>query len=178
MSAHSTTAFQAPATPGFKVHKININAYYLVTYTLNIITTPTYSHPWVITPKKWPRTNHGKEKPWENGCCMKTTDQKNDTNWMPSPPVFLPPKALRHLDQRLWLRCKTIAEILDVSRDTVERRAIPWQDHPVRHCFRYKLLELSPDTDPERRYYLPDVKTFLVNPLPATQPVRLNPRFK
>ena len=51
---------------------------------------------------------------------------------------------------RNWLSRKGAAEKLDVSVDTVERRAIPWQDDPVPGKLRYKYLKLEEETRQDR----------------------------
>ena len=84
----------------------------------------------------------------------------------------------RDLDQRLWLRAKSMSQIIDVSRDTIERRGIPWQDHPVPHRLRYKLLRLSARVEPERRYYLPDLSTLLSDTPMRSTSVRMLPSLR
>ncbi len=64
----------------------------------------------------------------------------------------------------MWLRGKDGAEYLGVSRDTIERRGIPWKPAPVRHRIRYKLLALAEETEPVRRYYRPDLDAMLQDP--------------
>jgi hypothetical protein len=51
---------------------------------------------------------------------------------------------------RNWLSRKGAAEKLAVSVDTVERRAIPWQDDPVPGKLRYKYLKLEEETRQDR----------------------------
>jgi hypothetical protein len=109
---------------------------------------------------------------------MKKIDSQPDGDWMPTNAVQRPFTTHRSLNQKLWVRAKTAADVVDVSRDTVERRGIPWQDHPVPHRLRYKLLRLSEETEPERRYYLPDLRNFLENPPARAQPLRMVPQFK
>lgn len=79
------------------------------------------------------------------------------------------------MDERCWVKCKSMATFLDVSRDTIERRAIPWQEAPVPHRFRYKLLHLAEGTDPERRYYFPDAASFLHSPPSQRRQVAMVP---
>ena len=63
---------------------------------------------------------------------------------------------------RNWLSRKGAAEKLDVSVDTIERRAIPWQDEPVSGKLRYKFLKLGEETRQDRRYCEEDVEALLV----------------
>lgn len=79
--------------------------------------------------------------------------------------------------QRRWLKLKSLANLLRVSSDTVERRAIPWQQTPVPHRLRYKWLRLDPTAELERRYYLPDAIRFLQEPPSRSTPRRFSPRF-
>jgi hypothetical protein len=46
--------------------------------------------------------------------------------------------------------------------DTIERRAIPWQDDPVPGKLRYKHLKLGEETRQERRYCEEDLEALLV----------------
>ena len=62
----------------------------------------------------------------------------------------------------IWLSAKEAAKKLSVSTDTVERRAIAWQDPPERYKVRYKYLVLDEDAQPIRRYYEPDVEAPLL----------------
>jgi hypothetical protein len=61
-----------------------------------------------------------------------------------------------------WLSRKDAAQKISVSVDTVERRAVPWQDKRVHQRIRFKLLKLAEDTRQERRYFEPDVEALLV----------------
>lgn len=65
-------------------------------------------------------------------------------------------------DTRLWFSAGTAAEFVDVSPDTVHRRAIPWRELPMPGKIRFKLLKLGEGTRQERRYYKPDVEALLV----------------
>ncbi|HEY5911638.1 MAG TPA: hypothetical protein VJA21_13645 [Verrucomicrobiae bacterium] len=78
----------------------------------------------------------------------------------------------------VWLSAKEAAKKLSVSTDTVERRAIPWQDSPERYKVRYKYLVLDEGAEPVRRYYEPDVEALLCEPkrLPVTCRLRLAPK--
>lgn len=60
-----------------------------------------------------------------------------------------------------WLSLGGIAAYIDVSTDTVLRRAIPWQDLPVRGKIRFKHLKLGDGTRQERRYYAQDATDLL-----------------
>ncbi len=55
------------------------------------------------------------------------------------------------------------ADHIDVSADTILRRAIPWSDEPVPGKVRFKYLKLGVDTRQERRYYVPDLDALLVS---------------
>ena len=61
-----------------------------------------------------------------------------------------------------WLSRKSATEKLDVSVDTIERRAISWQDVPVPGKLRYKSLKLGEETRQERRYCEEDLEALLV----------------
>ena len=63
---------------------------------------------------------------------------------------------------RNWLSRKCAAEKLDVLVDTIERRAVPWQDEPVPGRLRYKCLKLGEETRQERRYCEEDLEALLV----------------
>jgi hypothetical protein len=63
---------------------------------------------------------------------------------------------------RNWLSRRGAAEKLDVSVDTVERRAIPWQEEPVTGRLRYKYLKLGDQTRQDRRYCEEDLDALLV----------------
>src|ERR1700690_711991 len=67
---------------------------------------------------------------------------------------------------KVWVKCVTVADYLDVSRDTIERRAIEWDDKVgyVPHRFRYRLIELNEGKPGQRRYYFADAEAFLRNP--------------
>lgn len=62
----------------------------------------------------------------------------------------------------VWLSRKDAAHKISVSVDTVERRAIPWQEQRVPGRIRFKLLRLGEDTRQEGRYFEPDVEALLV----------------
>jgi len=78
----------------------------------------------------------------------------------------------------IWLSAKEAARKRSVSTDTIERRAIPWQDAGAPYKVRYKLLVLDEGAEPIRRYYEPDVEALLCEPkrLPTTSRVRLAPK--
>jgi hypothetical protein len=78
----------------------------------------------------------------------------------------------------VWLSAKEAAKKLSVSTDTIERRAIPWQDAGESHKVRYKYLVLDEGADPVRRYYESDVEALLYEPkrLPAACRMRLAPK--
>jgi hypothetical protein len=63
---------------------------------------------------------------------------------------------------RNWLSRKGAAEKLDVSVDTIERRAIPWQEDPSPGKLRYKYLKLGDQTRQDRRYCEEDLDALLV----------------
>ena len=60
-----------------------------------------------------------------------------------------------------WLSRREAARKISVSVDSIQRRAIWWQDEPVPGKLRYKLLKLGEDTWRERRYFEPDVEALL-----------------
>lgn len=61
----------------------------------------------------------------------------------------------------LWLSLANAAEYLDVSKDTVLRRAVEWSEEPVPGKVRTKYLVLGIDTRQDRRYYSPDLESWL-----------------
>ena len=61
----------------------------------------------------------------------------------------------------VWLSLAKAAEYLDVSKDTVLRRAVEWTDEPVPGKVRTKYLVLGADTRQDRRYYAPDLERWL-----------------
>jgi hypothetical protein len=74
-----------------------------------------------------------------------------------------------------WLALESAAAYIDVSPDTIKRRRIPWQEEPVRHRIRFKLLELGDGTRSKRRYYRPDLEALLVGPpIHAGRPQKLD----
>jgi len=83
------------------------------------------------------------------------------------------------INLNVWLSAKEAAKKLSVSTDTIERRAIPWQDAGEPYKVRYKYLVLSEGAEPVRRYYEPDVEALLCEPkqLPAASRARLVPKY-
>jgi hypothetical protein len=73
-----------------------------------------------------------------------------------------------------WVRCVTLCNFLDISADTVARRATPWQETPVPHKFRFRELMLDAGAKPEKRYWFPDALSFLRNPPPSQLSRRLS----
>jgi len=63
-----------------------------------------------------------------------------------------------------WLSSKVAAQRITMSRDTIERRGIPWCEDFIPGKIRYKELELGEGTRQPRRYYEPDVEALLVTP--------------
>jgi len=61
----------------------------------------------------------------------------------------------------IWLSLKAAAAKISVSVDTINRRALEWQDEPVPGRIRFKRLKLGEDTRQERRYFEPDVEALL-----------------
>jgi hypothetical protein len=78
-------------------------------------------------------------------------------------------------DER-WVKCATLCAYLDISDDTVTRRAVAWQDDPVPHKFRFTEMVLNEGKEPEKRYWFPDAKAFLRNP-PPSQAARMAQRL-
>ena len=71
------------------------------------------------------------------------------------------PQLFMNVLSRNWLSRKGAAEKLNVSVDTIERRAIPWQDDPVPGKLRYKCLKLGEETRQDRRYCEEDLQALL-----------------
>jgi hypothetical protein len=61
----------------------------------------------------------------------------------------------------IWLSRREAARKISVSGDTIERRAIPWQDEPVPGKIRWQFLKLGQNTWRDRRYFEPDIEAFL-----------------
>jgi hypothetical protein len=61
----------------------------------------------------------------------------------------------------IWLSLKAAAAKISVSVDTINRRALEWQDEPVPGRIRFKRLKLGEDTRQERRYFEPGVEALL-----------------
>ena len=61
---------------------------------------------------------------------------------------------------------KDAAKKIGVSVQTIQRRAIAWDDDVgfIPGKVRFKFLKLDDDTRQERRYYEPDVEALLVTP--------------
>jgi hypothetical protein len=67
------------------------------------------------------------------------------------------------LEQTKWTSLSGAAAYLDVSTDTIGRRAIPFVDGMPRvpGMVRYKLLKLGENTRKERRYSVDDLDALL-----------------
>ena len=52
---------------------------------------------------------------------------------------------------KIWLSRNDAAKKISVSPDTIERRAIPWQEERVPNRIRFKLLKLGEGTRQQRR---------------------------
>jgi hypothetical protein len=61
-----------------------------------------------------------------------------------------------------WLSLSSAADFIDVSTDTIGRRAIRWQAEAQAGKIRYKLLRLGEDTRLERRYFIEDLDALLL----------------
>ena len=85
---------------------------------------------------------------------------------------------VNRINVTIWLSAKEAAKKLSVSTDTIERRAIPWQDAGEPYKVRYKYLVLGEGAEPVRRDHEPDVEALLCEPkrLRATSQRRLAPR--
>lgn len=86
---------------------------------------------------------------------------------------------VNRINVAVWLSAKEAAKKLSVSTDTIERRAIEWQESPERYKVRYKYLVLDQGAEPVRRYYEPDAEALLCDPkqLPTASRARLAPKF-
>lgn len=65
-------------------------------------------------------------------------------------------------DDCRWFSLGSAARYLDVSADTINRRATPWCDNPVPGKLRWKLLKLGEGTRMERRYLRDDLDAMLI----------------
>ncbi len=65
-----------------------------------------------------------------------------------------------------WVSCQHAAAMIDLSVDTIQRRAIPDDDKVgyVDGKIRFKELGLNPGKVGDRRYYAPDVLLLLKTP--------------
>jgi len=61
----------------------------------------------------------------------------------------------------MWPLPSGAAEHLDVSNDTLRRRATQWQNDPVIGKVRWTYLKLGDNTRMERRDYVPDFDALL-----------------
>lgn len=88
-------------------------------------------------------------------------------------------RGINRISIAVWLSAKEAAIKLSCSTDTIERRAIPWQENAVRYKIRFKFLVLDEGAEPTRRYFEPDVEALLVPPniLPMSSRRRLTPKF-
>ena len=55
---------------------------------------------------------------------------------------------VNRINVTVWLSAKEAAKKLSVSTDTIERRAIPWQDAGEQYKVRYKYLVLDGGAEP------------------------------
>jgi hypothetical protein len=85
--------------------------------------------------------------------------------------------AIRHVqpynvimsERKLWASLSAAAEFIDLSTDSILRRAVEFRGDPdeihLHPCpegkVRYKKLKLGKDTRQERRYYVPDLTRWL-----------------
>jgi hypothetical protein len=60
-----------------------------------------------------------------------------------------------------FLGGKEAGLLIGFSRDTIEKRATPWEDEHVPCKIRYVEAVLDKGAKPVRRYYKPDVLAFL-----------------
>ena len=67
-----------------------------------------------------------------------------------------------YMNDSNWKSLSSAGDHLDVSCDTILRRAIPWSDESVPGRIRFKMLKLGTDTRQARRYYVPDLDAMLV----------------
>ena len=83
------------------------------------------------------------------------------------------------INVNIWLSVKEAARKLAVSSDTIERRAIPWQDKLEPHKVRFKMLALDKGSEPTRRYFESDLEAMVFEPnrLPMESKRRLVPKF-
>lgn len=69
-----------------------------------------------------------------------------------------------------WLSAQHAAAAIDVSTDSIERRAVPWDPDLPNNGYnegkvRYKELGLNVGKKGDRRYYAPDVFELLKTPV-------------
>ena len=82
--------------------------------------------------------------------------------------VQIPPKVsiseYRAEKDDSYLGGKEAGLLIGFSRDTIEKRATPWEEEHVPFKIRYVEAVLDKDAKPVRRYYKPDVLAFLRRP--------------
>jgi hypothetical protein len=61
----------------------------------------------------------------------------------------------------MWLSLSSAASYLDVSVDTMSRRAAEWSEKFIPDKVRWKHLKLGEGTRKERRYFVPDLEALL-----------------
>lgn len=66
----------------------------------------------------------------------------------------------------IWLSAGDAGDKISMSRDTVEKRGVPWSDVYVPYKIRYKELQLDANGKTVRRYFEPDVEACLKLPSP------------
>jgi len=67
-------------------------------------------------------------------------------------------------DPRLWMSGKDAALFVGRSRDSIEKRAVPWTPEYVPKKIRYVHLQMDKGGEIERRYYKPDLDGWLMVP--------------
>ena len=77
-----------------------------------------------------------------------------------------------------FLGGKEAGLLIGFSRDTIERRATPWEDEPVPFKVRYLEAVLDKRGKPVRRYYRPDVLALLRRPRGTDNGLDYIPIFK
>lgn len=75
-------------------------------------------------------------------------------------------------EKTMWASLGGAAAYIDVSPDTILRRAVPWPEKrgmphydpgdPVPGKVRWKFLKLGEHTRQDRKYYVPDLEQWLV----------------
>lgn len=137
--------------------------------------------------RQWQLQFGGKGSPVHSGGRSRQTDpgeqgvarSSSGRNQKRSEAVRVAARSPEYGQAAVWFSVKQAALKLGVSTDTIERRRVPWQEKPVPFHIRFKFLVLRQRGTAERRYFGPDLDSFLFDPksLPRGSRPKLVPLF-